>query len=459
MLHYQLEQGTGCPLTMTYAGAPVLEQALHNAPNKDTDGAQLVSRWFEKLTVPCYDPNDVFMGSKSSVMVGMSMTEKQGGSDVRSNTTVAIPMVADEAAATSLGAPYRIVGHKWFTSAPMCDGFLSLAYTGSGERRQLSCFLVPRWTAEGERNSGLRFQRLKNKMGDKSNASSEVEYYNAVGYLLGVRGVNTIVEMVNHTRLDCLMGSAALMQIAVLRAVGHTCGRSAFGSVLRGQPLMQNVLCDLIIEAEAATALAFRCSAAFDNAPDEAYRRLAVAVGKYYVCKRAPSVVYEALECFGGNGYVEDFPMARYFRQSPLNAIWEGSGNVIVLDIFRALGKPEQAAAAVKAVMTEALLTKNDALIGYTKLVVEEVGTLLRGLQSAVSSKDSAQAAHFEMQGRMVAERLATALLGSALGGFGDRAIFEAFVEARIVHKPTTFFGALPPSCVRSNFIDRFVPK
>ena len=462
MLHYQLEQGTGCPLTMTYAGAPVLEQALLGANATNPDGTARIKTWLDKLTAKGYDSTDAFIDSKSSVMMGMSMTEKQGGSDVRSNTTEATPLIeGDDAAAGALGAPYRLVGHKWFTSAPMSDGFLTLAYTGTGKDRQLSCFLVPRWVKEGERNAGLRFQRLKNKMGDKSNASSEVEYYNAAGFLVGARGtgVRTIVEMVNHTRLDCLAGSAALMQIAVLRAVSHTCGRSAFGTVLRDQPLMQNVLCDLILESEAASALAFRCAAAFDYTPDEAYRRLAVAVGKYYVCKRAPSVVYEALECFGGNGYVEDFPMARYFRQSPLNAIWEGSGNVIVLDVFRALGKPEQAAAAMKAVMAEALFTNNEALISYTKGVISEVEVLLKGLYAAAAKKDKAQAAQVEMQGRVVAERLAIALLASALGGYGDRAVFDAFVESRIVSRPSAFFGTLPPRCVRPEFIDRFVPK
>jgi putative acyl-CoA dehydrogenase len=427
-MHYQLEQGTSCPLTMTFAGVPVLE-------GSNANGA--FTEWIAKLTAPHYDARDVHISLKRSAMMGMSMTEKQGGSDVRSNTTTAEPVSLERA--EEFGSPYKIVGHKWFTSAPMCDGFLTLAYTREG----LTCFLIPRWLSPTERNTGLRFQRLKNKLGDRSNASSEVEYHGAVGYLVGKRGhgVRTIIEMVNLTRLDCLLGSGALMQAALFHAVSHTVHRKAFGSALADKPLMRNVLTDLAIEAEAATALGMRVAHSFDDPSLDPYRRLAVAIGKYFVCKRSPAFVYEALECMGGNGYVEDFPLSRYFRQSPLNAIWEGSGNVIVLDIFRALAKDP---AGLQAIVSEIESTGHPIL----RSRVHELIDALR--------KANVEA---EMQGRALAEGFARLLQASALYHSNRDVVYHEFVESRITaERPGTMFGTLRSDLVNPAIMDRHMP-
>lgn len=430
-MHYQLEQGTSCPLTMTYAGVPVLKQSNDNG---------FFNEWITKLTTPEYDARDIHVSLKKSAMCGMSMTEKQGGSDVRSNTTVATPL-ASSGATDAPGSPFSLRGHKWFTSAPMCDAFLTLAQTKEG----ISCFLVPRWVSPTERNTGLRFQRLKNKLGDRSNASSEVEYHDAVGFLVGKlgRGVPTIIEMVNYTRLDCLLGSSALVQAALFQAVNHVSTRSAFGGVLVQKPLMQNVLCDLALEAEANTALAMRVAHCFDCGKErEVFRRIAVAIGKYYVCKRAPSLVYEALECMGGNGYVEDFPMARYFRQSPLNAIWEGSGNVIVLDVFRAVSKDPN---TVAAIVQEVRSTEHPVLIS----AMNDAMNLMRGGdQHAIES-----------QGRVVVETLAMLLQASALFHSNKTIGFEEFVASRFnANRRARLVGTLPYECLSQELIARHVP-
>ena len=429
-MHYQLEQGTSCPLTMTYACLPVLVAA-------NTNGA--FDEWIARLKSGLYDKRDIHIHGKTGATCGMSMTEKQGGSDVRSNTTKAV--FADKLRGKAdPGARYELTGHKWFTSAPMCDAFLTLAYTGEG----MSCFLVPRWVGPEERNAGLRFQRLKNKVGDKSNASSEVEYHGAAGYLVGDlgHGIRTIIEMVNHTRLDCLLGSAGLMQMAMFHAVNHAKHRAAFGGTLLSKPLMKNVLCDLALECEGATALAMRVARAFDNSSLENYKRLAVAIGKYYVCKRAPAVVYECLECLGGNGYVEDFPLARYLRQSPLNAIWEGSGNVIVLDIFRAVAREP---ASLEAVVEDIISTKHPILVHEVKAVLQDIH---RG------------GTELEMAGRVVAERLAILLQASALFHTGPaRDVFEAFVKSRISDKRLALFGTIDRSCVSDVLLHRHEPS
>jgi putative acyl-CoA dehydrogenase len=426
-MHYQLEQGTSCPLTMTYACLPVLLAANTNGAFDD---------WIAKLKSAKYDRLDAHISAKAGATCGMSMTEKQGGSDVRSNTTKAVFADASRRNGEN-GARYELTGHKWFTSAPMCDAFLTLAYTAEG----MSCFLVPRWLEPSQRNVGLRFQRLKNKLGDKSNASSEVEYYGAIGYLVGGlgHGIRTIIEMVNHTRLDCMLGSAALLQMSMFFAINNALHRNAFGGTLVAKPLMKNVLCDLALECEGATALAMCVASSFDDPSRDAYKRLAVAIGKYYICKRAPAVVYEALECLGGNGYVEDYPLARYFRQSPLNAIWEGSGNVIVLDIFRAVAREPS---SLEAVVSDILSTSHPLLTNEVKALLQEIH---RG------------GADLEMSGRVVAERLALLLQASALFHAGPRDVFDAFVRSRIEHKRCALFGTLDKSCVSDVLLHRHV--
>ena len=326
-----VESGHGCPISMTYAGVPVIRRQ-----------PEIADEWEPRITSLDYDPRMIPAGEKRGVLIGMAMTEKQGGSDVRANTTVARPLNGG-----GPGAEYELTGHKWFCSAPMCDVFLVLAQAEGG----LSCFLLPRWTPDGERNA-FRIQRLKDKLGDRSNASSEVEFDGAWARLIGEegRGVPVIIEMVNYTRLDCVLGSAGLMRRAVAEAAHHTAHRSAFGKPLIDQPLMQNVLADLCIESEAATVTGMRLARACDEAPDDpeqnAFKRLGLAVSKYWITKSATWHVGEALECFGGNGFVEESGMPRLYRQAPLNSIWEGSGNVSSLDVLRAMAKTPESVSA-----------------------------------------------------------------------------------------------------------------
>mmetsp|Transcript_39462 Transcript_39462/g.99472 ORF Transcript_39462/g.99472 Transcript_39462/m.99472 type:complete len:593 (-) Transcript_39462:41-1819(-) len=340
-LHNQMEQGTSCPLTMTFAAAPVLAQSNCGALG------EVYQRGISSLE---YDPTDAPADAKRSITLGMAMTEKQGGSDVRANRTVATPISS---------SVYSLRGHKWFCSAPMSDAFFTLAYISGEEEKsggELSCFLVPRWLPDGQRNSGFQVKRLKSKLGNRSNASSEIEYHDAWAQLVGEpgRGIRAIMDMVAHTRLDCAVAGAAQMRQALSLAIHHCSYREAFGKRLRDQPLMSNVLADLCVESEAATVLAFRIARAFERAHcdehERALARIGTAVAKYFVCKQVPQYVYEAMECLGGNGYVEDSPTARLFRESPLNAIWEGSGNVISLDVLRAMGREP---AALDALLTE----------------------------------------------------------------------------------------------------------
>jgi putative acyl-CoA dehydrogenase len=319
----QVEMGHGCPVTMTYAAVP----ALRRTP-------ELAARYEPGLTATAYQFGLTDPVGKRGLVAGMGMTEKQGGSDVRANTTRAVPQ-AD--------GTYRLTGHKWFTSAPMSDLFLVLAQLDEG----VSCFLVPRVLPDGGRNV-FALQRLKDKLGDRSNASSEVEFDGTTGWLVGEpgRGVPAIIEMVNTTRLDCVLGSAATVRAALTQAIHHARHRRAFGALLVDQPLMQNVLADLAVESEAATALAVRLAAALD-AGETAFLRLAGAAAKFWVCKRTPAVVGEAMEVLGGNGYVEESGLPRLYRQAPLNSIWEGSGNVIALDVLRAMGRSSDTLAAV----------------------------------------------------------------------------------------------------------------
>ena len=329
-LHYQAEPGSSCPLTMTHAAVPVLRQA------------PALREWADKACAFDYDGRDVPMAHKRGVTLGMGMTEKQGGSDVRANTTRAMPLGAD--------GEYALAGHKWFFSAPMSDAFLVLAQAPGG----LSCFLLPRWCPDGTKNA-LRLMRLKDKLGDWSNASSEVEFDDAWAFRVGDegRGVATILEMVMLTRLDCMLGSAGLMRMTLAQAAHHARHRNAFGKRLIEQPLMRNVLADLALESEAATAFALRVAGAVDRAshdPHEAaFARIATAIGKYWICKRAAGFANEAQECLGGAGYVEDSGLPRLYRQAPLNSIWEGSGNIQCLDVLRALAKEADAGAAMLA--------------------------------------------------------------------------------------------------------------
>jgi putative acyl-CoA dehydrogenase len=323
----QPDAGTSCPMTMTYASVPALsvEPAVRD-------------EWVPRVTAGRYDPAVRPAREKAGVTIGMAMTEKQGGSDVRANTTRAEPVTDGE-------GWYRLTGHKWFCSAPMCDAFLTLAYAQGG----LTCFLLPRWLPDDTRNAGFRIVRLKDKMGDRSNASSEVEYHGALARRIGEegRGVATIIRMVQHTRLDCVVGSAGQMRAALAQALWHTAHRSAFQKRLVDQPAMAAVLADMAVESEAATALSLRIAQAFDD--NDPVARLLTPIAKYWVCKRAPGLVNEAMECHGGAGYIETGPMPRLFRQSPLNAIWEGSGNVIALDMLRGLAREPEGVAALRA--------------------------------------------------------------------------------------------------------------
>ncbi|MEH6409041.1 MAG: acyl-CoA dehydrogenase family protein [Hyphomonas sp.] len=326
----QAEPGVTCPMSMTYSSVAALRA--------DRDLADI---WIPRVKSSRYDARVIPADEKHGVTIGMAMTEKQGGSDVRANTTRAIP---------DGNSAYLLTGHKWFCSAPMSDAFLTLAYSDQG----MTCFLVPRWRPDGERN-GIHIMRLKDKLGDKSNASSEIEYHGAWARPLGEpgRGVRTIIDMVQHTRYDCVLGSAGGMRAALVQALWHGSQRRVFQKTLIDQPAMRGVLADLVIESEAATALALRLGRSLDRAGSDdqeaAFVRLATPIAKYWICKRQPGFVYEALECLGGAGYVEEGPMPRLFRQSPLNAIWEGSGNVIALDILRALAREPSSLEAVMA--------------------------------------------------------------------------------------------------------------
>jgi putative acyl-CoA dehydrogenase len=401
MLDSENEAGHGCPISMTYSCVP----ALRTEP-------ELAREWEPRIASAEYDPRFLAAGEKKGVLVGMAMTEKQGGSDVRANTT----------RAERAGGAYRLIGHKWFCSAPMSDAFLVLAHAPGG----LSCFLLPRWTPAGERNA-MRIQRLKDKLGNRSNASSEIELEGALAWLVGEegRGVPTILEMVNHTRLDCVIGSAAGMRTAVAQALHHCAHRRAFGKLLSDQPLMCAVLADLALESEAATALMMRLARSYDRPEEAAFRRIATAVSKYWVCKRAPTVVAEALECLGGNGYVEESGMPRLFRESPLNSIWEGSGNVICLDALRALAKEPASA--------EALLGELRGARGGDR----RLDAHLERVEAMVARPDESQA-------RRIAEALALALQGALLVRHAPAAVSDAFCTTRLAGDWGHAFGTLP---------------
>ncbi len=400
------DAGVCCPMSMTYAAVPALRQAGWSDET-----------WTPRALSARYDAACAPPQAKSGATIGMAMTEKQGGSDVRANTARALNVDAD-----GIG---ELVGHKWFCSAPMCDAFLTLAYEEAG----LSCFLVPKWAPDDTRNA-IEIQRLKNKLGDRSNASSEIEYRGAWARRIGApgRGVATIIEMVHHTRLDCLVGSAGGVRVAVALAGHHVAHRTAFQKRLIDQPVMRAVLADLSLEATAGTALAFRIAAAFDAARagddhEAALARVATPVAKYWLCKRAPNAVYEAMECHGGAGYVEESGLPRLFRQSPLNAIWEGSGNVIALDVLRALGRD--------ASTRDALRHEISLARGH--------GPALDALLKSVDA-DLAAGGVAEADARGFAERCALALTAAALAP-GDPQLLDAFAHARVA-SPSLTFGA-----------------
>jgi len=390
----QADYGVCCPMSMTYAAVPALRAE-----------AAVAEAWVPRATAEAYDPRSVPAAEKRAATLGMAMTEKQGGSDVRANST---------RAERQDDGSYRLVGHKWFCSAPMSDAFLTLAYAEGG----LTCFLVPRWTPDGERNP-IEIQRLKDKLGDRSNASSEIEYRGAYARRVGPegRGVRTIIEMVQLTRLDCVIGSATQMRQALSLAIRHIEGRSAFQRRLIDQPLMRAVVADVALDVEAGVALAFRLASALDNAADPreaALARVGMPLAKYLVTKRAPAVVAEALECMGGAGYVEETPMARIFRQSPLNAVWEGSGNVIALDMLRALEREPEAREALTAELRDAA-SGEPALAG----AAAEAETLISG---AVP----------EGRARHAVERLALALAAATLARRSPPAVSDGFAARRL---------------------------
>ncbi|MEV8212418.1 acyl-CoA dehydrogenase family protein [Leifsonia sp. NPDC077715] len=413
MLFAQIEPGHACPVSMTHAAVPALAAS-----------DSLAAEWMPRLLSREYDGR--LRAGKASALFGMAMTEKQGGSDVRANTTRAL---ADG------DGRWLLTGHKWFCSAPMSDAFLMLAQTAAG----LSCFLVPRVLDDGDRNVFL-LQRLKDKLGNRSNASSEVEFDGTVGYLLGEegRGVRTILEMVNRTRLDCVYGSAAGMRQAVAEAAWHVRHRSAFGARLVDQPAMAAVLADLALESEAATTVALRLARAHDaDAPetDAAFRRLATAVTKYWVCKRGPGHAYEALECLGGNGYTEAFPLARRYREQPVMAIWEGSGNVIALDVLRALRREPAAWGAFDAELAAAR--------GVYRTFDAHHDRLRARVASCVASADADPVAA-EASVRSLVSVLAVALQASLLIRDAPAPVADAFVAARLGPERGSLYGELP---------------
>jgi putative acyl-CoA dehydrogenase len=429
MLQHQVDEGTSCPITMTFAVVP----SLRLEPD-------LVATWEPRVLSTGYDPRLVDPAEKSGCTFGMAMTERQGGSDVRTNTT--------RAEATDENGLYRITGHKWFCSAPMSDAFLALAQaerSGNGPGG-LTCFLMPRVLPGGERNA-LRFQRLKDKLGNRSNASSEVEFDGALAWRVGEegRGVPSIIEMVRHTRLDCALGSAATLRRATAEALHHAAHRETFGRRLVEHPLMQNVLADLALESEAATALALRLARGFDEAEAgdvvaTSFTRFATPIAKYWVTKRAVAGVAEAMECLGGNGYVEDSGLPRLYRDVPVNAIWEGSGNVQALDVLRAAGRhPEALAATLDEVK---LAAGGDARLDVFTANLE---------------RQLADTSALEFRARRLTEALALALQASLLVRHAPAAVADAFCASRLGDGGHQL-GTLPAGVEASAIIERHRP-
>jgi putative acyl-CoA dehydrogenase len=416
----QAEPGVCCPMTMT-AAAPA---ALRHQPD-------IAARWLPKIVASQYDPSSGPASGKTGVTVGMAMTEKQGGSDVRANTTRAV----------RAGGGYVLTGHKWFCSAPMSDAFLTLAYTDAG----LTCFLAPRWTPDGERNA-IHLMRLKDKMGDRANASAEIEYHGAWAERVGEegRGVRTIIDMVHHTRLDCIIAPAAYMRQALANALWHAAHRTAFQRKLIDQPLMRSLLADMAIESEAATALTFRIARSFDGSADEgaaAFARIATPAAKYWINKRVVNLACEAMEVHGGAGYIEEGVMARIYRQSPLNSIWEGSGNVVCLDILRAMERDPRSVEALAAELEQA------------RGANPSLDRAIDGVKACLSRPpDDARA-------RRLAETLALALQGAVLARSAPDFVADAFCATRLGDRPGLTCGAIDAAIDTDAIIGRAMPQ
>ncbi|HLT29477.1 MAG TPA: isovaleryl-CoA dehydrogenase [Myxococcaceae bacterium] len=426
-LHNQADSGTSCPLTMTYASVP----AIRHQPD-------LAETWVPRILSGSYDPVLRPADRKSGVTVGMGMTEKQGGSDVRSNATRAYPLEQP-----GPGRRYALVGHKWFFSAPMSDLFLVLAQTDAG----ISCFLLPRHLPEGPRNA-IRIQRLKDKLGDWSNASSEVEFQGAEAFMVGAegRGIATILEMVSLTRQDCMIGSSAQMRQALIQAIHHARHRAAFGKRLSEQPLMQNVLADLALESEAHTALSARLARAVGHSGRDAHEaalsRVVTAIGKYWICKRTPAFVNEAQECLGGAGYIEESILARLYRQAPLNSIWEGSGNIQCLDVLRAMRREPES--------LQAVFRELESARGGHRALDGEVTRLRDELE---------RAEHLELRARAIVERLAVALQAAVLIKAGNPLVSDAWCSSRLLGRHGATFGTLEADVDRAALIERALPS
>lgn len=416
----QVESGHGCPISMTYAAVA----SLRIQPD-------LARLWEPRFTARVYEPALEPIARKHAALCGMGMTERQGGSDVRANATRAIPCAG--------GGPaerYLLDGHKWFCSAPASDAFLVLAQAPRG----LSCFLVPRVLDDGTHNP-FRIVRLKDKLGNRSNASAEIELHDTQGLLVGEegRGLSAIVEMVNHTRLDCMIGSAALVRQALAQAVHHARHRRAFGALLADQPLMRNVLADIALESEAATWLALRVARTVDDG-DALLRRIGTALGKYWVCKRAPVLVGEALECLGGNGYVETSILPRLYRESPLNSIWEGAGNINALDVLRILRKQPEALAALRAQWSDALTEPR-------------IARAAAEFDAALADGDA-----LEARARFVAERAAMLWQAALLLRHAPAFVSDAFLRSRIADEAGRSLGTLPADCALNELVARASP-
>jgi len=422
-LHNQAEAGTSCPMTMTYACVP----ALRLQPD-------LAEHWLPKILSRQYDPRNLPVEQKAGATIGMAMTEKQGGTDVRANTTRAYPV--------GVGGPgqaYELVGHKWFCSAPMCDAFLTLAQTDKG----LSCFLLPRHRPDGSRNE-FYIQRLKDKLGNWANASSEVEFRGALAWMVGAegRGVPTIIEMVSLTRFDCMIGSSSLMRQALTQAAHHCAHRMVGTRVLNEQPLMQNVLADLALESEAALALTMRMGKALDsvhNEQEDKFARLVTAIGKYWICKRAPGMINEAQECLGGAGYVEDSILPRLYREAPVNSIWEGSGNVQCLDVLRALSKEPG--------VLDVLFTELGD--GHGSAVLKQ---RIDQLKQQFRDTDDIQ-----YRARQLTEDVAIALQAKLLLEAGNSSVSDAFIASRLGQHGQAY-GTLPRGLNLTALIMRSTP-
>ncbi|HZR60358.1 MAG TPA: isovaleryl-CoA dehydrogenase [Xanthobacteraceae bacterium] len=422
----QIESGVYCPIAMTYGSVPTLRR-----------NEALARDWLPRIFATKYDPRFVPAGHKSANLIGMAMTENQGGSDLRTNVTRAV-------AASGGGGrrAFRVSGHKWFMSAPMCDAFLILAQTERGP----SCFLLPRFTPDGARN-GIQINRLKDKLGNRSNASAEVEFFDAYAELIGEegRGIPIIIEMSTYTRLDCAIGSSGLMRQAVAQAVHHARHRVAFQKKLVDQPLMTNVLADLVLETEAAIALSFRLARAYDqsDAAAQLFRRAVTPAAKFWICKRAPALAFEAMEVLGGSGYVEECALPRIYRETPVNSIWEGSGNVMCLDVLRAIGREPDAAEIILAEVRDAATA--DRHLNAFAAVLEQ-----RLAKPALAD---------ESQARLLARDLVLALGAALLVRHAPAAVADAFCAARLGEDRGGAFGLLPHGVDAHAIVRRAAPE